>query len=336
VILIIFWGLTLLNLRGIRVSARLNSYCASIGTLFPMAFLIILAIGWVIFGRPIAIDFSPNSFIPSFHDIENWSALIAIMASFLGMELAGVHVSDINEPQKNFPKAMGISVLILLGTMVLGSLSIAVVVPNQDIRLVDGIMQTFSTFFAAFHIPFMVPVLAVLIIIGSTGGMINWLLSPAKGLLQAAEYGFLPRFFTIRNKHGISVRILFSQAILVSVFCLAMILMPSINAFYWFMTALSTGLYMIMYVIFFLSALKLKRPEKQSMSYRIPKGIRTLACFTGLFGCIATILVGFEHPEGVDVGTDLRYVLSIAFGNLLLISPVFLFWRYQSRSRSGN
>jgi glutamate:GABA antiporter len=256
------------------------------------------------------------------------------MASFLGMELSGVHVSDIENPQKNFPKAMGVSVIILLGTMIFGALSIAVVIPKNDLHLVDGIMQSFSTFFNAFHIPFLIPILAVLIIIGSTGGMINWLLSPAKGLLQAAEYGFLPTYFTVRNKHGISVRILVTQAVLVSFFCLAIVLMPSINAFYWFMTALSTGLYMLMYVLLFLAALKLGRPERGSKSYRIPSGFRTFACILGLLGCVATIIVGFEHPEGVDVGTELRYALSIAFGNLILIAPVVLLWIYQKKNRS--
>jgi hypothetical protein len=50
----------------------------------------------------------------------------------------------------------------------------------------------------------------------------------------------------------------------------------------------------------------------------------------GLLGCAATIIVGFQHPEGVDVGSDLRYGLSIAFGNLILIAPVLLLWLYQS------
>ncbi len=332
-ILAIFWGLTLLNLRGIHISAKVNSFCGTIGTLFPMVFLIFLGLGWVLAGNVVPISFSWDTLVPPLGKGENWSALIAIMASFLGMELAGVHVADIANPQRNFPRAMGVSVLILLATMIFGALSIAVVIPTKDIHLVDGIMQTFTTFFDAFHIPFLTPILAILIIIGSAGGMINWLISPAKGLLQAADYGFLPSFFTVKNKAGISVRILFTQAILVSFFCLAIVFMPSINAFYWFMTALSTGLYMLMYLLLFVSALKLGRPQKGSLSYRIPKGARTVSCLVGILGCIATIIVGFEHPEGVDVGTDLRYMLSIAFGNLILIAPVVFFWIYRGNSK---
>jgi amino acid transporter len=334
VILTVFWGLTFFNLFGIHLSSRVNSICGSVGTLFPMLFLICLGIGWVCAGNPVAISFGFDQLIPSLGDSMNWSVLIGIMASFLGMELAGVHVSDIRDPQKNFPKALAYSVFILLTTMILGALSIAVVIPKDQIRLVDGIMQSFTTFFDAFHIPFLIPALALLIIIGSTGGMISWFLSPAKGLLQAAEFGYLPRFFTVKNKHNVPIRILFSQAILVTLFCLAFILLPSINSFYWFLTALSTQLYMLMYVLIFLSALKLGRPAKGSLSYRIPKGVRSIACLLGLGACFLTIAIGFQRPGDFDAGSQLQFALLMALGSIFMVSPVMLLWLYKKRNLS--
>jgi amino acid transporter len=332
VILTVFWGLTLFNLKGIHFSTKVNSICGTIGTLLPMIFLIILGTIWVCKGDPVAINFGFKDMVPSLGEATNWSVLIAIMASFLGMELAGVHVGDIKDPQKNFPKALAFSVVILLTTMMLGALSIAIVIPHDQIRLVDGIMQTFTTFFDAFHITFLIPVLAVLIIIGSTGGMISWFLSPAKGLLHAAERGFLPKFFTKKNKKDVPIRILFTQAILVSLFCLAFILLPSINAFYWFLTALSTELYMLMYVLIFLSALKLGRPAKDKTTYQIPKGIRRLACALGLGACALTILISFQIPDGVDAGDKFHYAFLIAMGNILMVSPVGLLLFYKKRS----
>jgi len=330
VILVVFWVLTFLNLRGIHVSSRINSFCALIGTLIPITLLIVLGIGWFILGNPIQVEFTPHAIFPTLSGAENWISLIAIMASFLGMELSGVHVNDVANPQRNFPRAMGFSVVILLTTMVLGSLSIASVIPGKEIRLVDGIMQTFTQFFNSFGIPGFIPVLTLMIIIGSTGGMINWLLAPAKGLMQAAEYGFLPKFFSKKNDKGVPVRILIAQATCVSMFCLAFVLMPSINAFYWFLTDLSTELYMIMYILLFSAAIKLGRPSADS--FRMPKGSRRLTCILGLFGCCLTVFVGYLPPEGIDVGSGLRYGLLIALGNIVLISPAFLLWYYRSKT----
>ena len=290
--LITFWGLTLLNLNGIQISARINSFCGTVGTLFSMIFLIVLGIWWVLLGHPLSISFSWSTLIASSNIMDSAGILITIMTSFLGMELAGVHISDIQNPQRNFPKAIGYAVVILLGTLIFGALSVAVVIPKDEIRFIDGVMQTFTTFFNAFHIPFFASILAVFIVIGSVGGSINWLLSPAKGLLQASEYGFFPAFFIIKNSRGVPIRILVAQAILVSFFCCAIQLVPSINAYYWLLMALSTGLYMLMYILLFLSALKLGRPKEKSC-YQVPKGIRTLSCLAGLISCLSTIVVGF-------------------------------------------
>lgn len=331
-VLSVFWILTLLNLKGVQVSSRINSFCASIGTLIPMLFLIVLGGTWFFSGKPVPISFRWDTILPTWAGSDNWVSLVAIMASFLGVELSGVHVNDIENPKKNFPKAMGISVLILLSTMLLGSLAIAVVIPDQEIRLVDGIMQTFSQFFNAFGMPRLVPVLALLIIVGTGGGMINWLISPAKGLLQAAEHGFLPTYFLQKNEQGVPVRILIAQAVLVSFFCLAVLLMPSINSFYWFLTALSTELYMLMYVLMFASAWLLGRSAKEDRnSFSLPSSLRPLICSMGLFGCLLTLVVGFLPPQDIDVGGGLRYALLIGLGNLLLTAPAFLLiWRRKS------
>lgn len=326
--LITFWGLTLLNLRGIRISVRINSFCGMIGTLIPMCFLIGLGGWWILSSQHVAISLSLKDLMPSLNFFDSSSALVTIMASFLGMELAGVHVGDIQNPEKNFPKAIGLSVLILLATLVFGALAIAVVVPQQNIHFIDGVMQTFTTFLTAFNMPYLVPVFAVLIIVGATGGAVNWLLSPAKGLLQVAEQGFLPPFFMIKNKHGVPSRILIAQALVVSLFCFAIHLVPNINTYYWFLMALSTGLYMLMYALLFLSALKLKRPQS---SYQIPRGIRTISCLTGLFACLITILIGFRPAPDIIIESQLNYNLMIIAGFSLMLTPVILLRKYQKK-----
>ncbi len=336
IILSVFWGLTFVNLKGIHFSAKVNTICTLIGTLFPMALLIVLGVSWILNKEPVHIEFSARSIFPTLGTATNWISLTAIMASFLGMELSGVHVNDIDNPRKNFPKALLISVIVIVISQLLGSLTIAAVLPQKEIHLVDGIMQVFSDFFRVFHIEFLTPVLTLLIVVGSVGLIINWLIAPAKGLLHAAEFGYLPPFFSKLNKHGAASRILIAQAILVSFFCLAFLLIPSVNGFYWFLTDLSTELYMFMYVIMFFAALHLRKklPAKRD-AFRIPGGkwgMRTV-CSLGLIGCFITLVVGYFPPDGIDVGTPLRYASMIFFGNILMIAPVLLFYWYKNSKR---
>lgn len=334
-ILVVFWGITLVNLRGIYVSAKINSFCVLIGTIFPMIFLIALGIYWAISHHPLQIQITTETMFPSLTQSTNWVALIAIMASFLGIELASVHVNDIRNPQQSFPKAILFSSLFILVSMVLGSLSIAFVLPGKEINLVAGVIQVLNNMFASFGIKGLTPVLALLIVVGSIGGLTNWLISPAKGLLHAAEFGFLPRFFTRKNRHGIAANILIIQAVLVSLFCLIFLLVPSVNGFYWFLTALSTELYMIMYILVFFSALRLHfKYVDRPKSFKIPgrQYGMWITCLLGFFGCTSTIIVSFFPPDNVDIGSHLRYILMICVGNLVTISPVFLFYLYKRRS----
>ncbi len=334
-ILIVFWGMTLVNLRGIHMSAKINGICGLIGTIFPMIFLIVLGGVWVFNGHPLQISLNAETLFPSLANSTNWVALIAIMASFLGIELAGVHVNEIRNPQRNFPKAVLFSSVFILFSMIFGSLAIAFVLPEREINLVAGVIQVFSNLFEAFGLKGLTPILAVLIVIGSIGGMTNWLISPAKGLMHAAEYGYLPPFFMRKNKHGIAQNILITQAILVSLVCLIFLLVPSVNAFYWFLTALSTELYMIMYILMFFASLALhyKHVDRRGL-FKVP-GRHVgmwMTCLLGLFGCLCTILVSFFPPENVNIGSHLRYILMICAGNVLSISPVLLFFWYKKAS----
>jgi putative glutamate/gamma-aminobutyrate antiporter len=334
-ILIVFWGITIINLCGIHVSAKINSICALIGTIFPMVFLIALGAVWVFGGNPLQINLSPDQLFPSLTQSTNWVALIAIMASFLGIELAGVHVNDIQQPQRNFPKAILYSSLFILVSMILGSLSIAFVLPEKDINLVAGVIQVFNNLFESFGMKGLTPVLSILIVIGSIGGITNWLISPAKGLMHAAEFGYLPPFFMRKNKHGVAQNILLSQAVLVSLFCSVFLLVPSVNAFYWFLTALSTELYMIMYILVFFSAWRLHhRYVNRPKAFKIPgkTGGMWITCLLGLFGCVCTIIVSFFPPSNVNIGSHGRYILMICIGNVLSISPVLLFYLYKRNS----
>ncbi|NGX46818.1 MAG: putative glutamate/gamma-aminobutyrate antiporter [Chlamydiae bacterium] len=335
-ILIVFWGLTLINLRGIHVSALLTNIFALSGTIFPLILLIILGAIWIFSGQSLQIELNTTNLIPPLNVSTSWISLIAIMASFLGMELSGVHVNDIHRPQRNFPRAIFFSCSFIFFTMLLGSLFIAFVLPKEEINFVAGIMQVFTSFFDVFGLKGLIPVLTLLIVIGSIGNMINWLIAPAKGLLHAAEFHFLPPFFSHKNQAGVASRILLTQAILVSLFCLVFLLVPSVNAFYWFLTALSTELYMIMYILMFSACIRLHyNYSDRPKTFKIPGnhwGMWITALF-GLIGCCTTIIVSFFPPGNIDIGSPARYLSMICIGNIVTIGPLFLFFLYERKKR---
>jgi len=340
VILSVFWSLTFLGLSGLRASAAFASVCAIAGMIVPMGIIILLAVIWLLQGNPIAIDLHVESLLPHWKNSQSWISLTAIMTSFLGMELAAVHVRNVQNPQRNFPRAMLFSVILILTTMIFGSLAIAFVLPAEQISLVNGVPQAFANFFEAYHLKGLMPIIIVLLLLGSLGGMVNWIISPAKGLLLAADNGFLPHWLYRLNKHGVASRILLLQAILVTLLCGGFLLFPSVNGIYWLFTALSTELYIMMYVMLFIAAIRLKGKFKNlPRPFSIPCGRfgYYFTCLLGLAGCGITLFVGFFPPEAnMDVGGTAHFRVIFSGGIVLMLIPAFfLYLRRASLQRLG-
>lgn len=335
VVLSVFWLLALVNLRGMKAAATLASFCTFFGMVLPMLLIIVLGLVWAAKGLPMQVHMADFAIIPDLRHFDAWISLTAIITSFLGMELAAVHARDIDNPQKNFPRSLFFSVIFILSTTILGSLVIAWVLPQHSIHLVDGTMQVFTAFFHEYHMMWFLPVLAVALVVGSIGGMINWVISPTRGLLQAAEDGFLPRFFCKVNRHGAPSHLILIQAVLVSLMCVAFVLMPSVNGSYWLLTDLSTQLYVMMYMLLFVSAwvFKVKNPSATA-AFQISKGARGtgLACFIGLLGCAAALMVGFVPPTDIDVGGASHFFMTFSTGLVMMCLPVIAFYRYERKA----
>lgn len=334
-VLLIIWSVTLLNLRGIHLSARFASFCTIIGLMIPMTFIIFLLGVWIWAGYPVQFHFTAQNMLPDFSHMDNWQSLIATMLGFAGMELAAVHIKEVRNPAKTFPRALAYSSIIILFTMIVGSLAIALVVPHDKINLINGAIQTFTYFLSAYHMEWLVPVLTCMLVIGSLGGLVNWISSPIKGLAQAADHGFMPAWFAKTNQYGVSHNLLLFQAGLVTIICAAFFLFESVNASYWLLTALSTEIYMLMYVLMFLAALSLRFKLKFSDAvFAIPgKKIGTVtACIFGLLGCIVTLIVGFVPPSDMNIGSTWYYELIFCSGMLLMLAPVWLCYRYKAYS----
>ena len=333
-----FWGATWVNLRGMSSSAVLSNVCAISGLLLPMALIIGLGAAWIVGDNPIQIQFDSQSLMPHWHDRSKWVALTGVMMSFCGIEIATVHANDVNNPQRAFPRALVYSVGIILSTLILGSLAIAVVLPQNEINLVAGIMQAFDAFFTRYHLVWFMPVVAIMLVMGGLGGVSNWIIAPTKGLLVAAQDGNLPPYFERVNQKGAPVVMLIGQAIIVTILSALFLSMPSVNGSYWLLTALAAQLYMLMYILMFVAAVKLRiKAPAHPRAFRIPGGLTGMLIVAGIgmMGVLTTLVVSFMPPDGIDVGRLARYEMTLASGLLLMCSPPFVAaWLQARRDRA--
>ena len=319
----VFWLMTLWNLRGIKASTRFASIATMGGMILPMVLVIFLSAVWLYLGKPKAIDLNVHAIF--FEQRFDWSALTAVMTAFLGMELATVHVKKIKNAHRTFPKALLGAVMIIILTMGLSALGVALVVPHKDITLVAGTVQAFTNIFQGFHLSGYEKIMASLLVLGSLGSLVNWLISPANGLAEIASDGYLPCFLAQENKNGVPANILILQACMVSMMSLVFFLLPSVNASYWFLFDLSTELYVMMYFLMFFLAIKLLWGANRIHVIPGRKFSAMVVCCLGLMGSLTALIVGFLPPESIEVGR--RYVLLFSMGLVVMILPGILLCR---------
>lgn len=322
-----FWIMTFVNLKGIKQSAKITSITTIVGMVVPMILIISLSLLWIVLGKPLAVHITKASVLPNLADKSTWVSLTAIITAFLGMELAAVHVKKIKNADKIFPKALVVSIIIIILTMGLGSLGVSLIVPHKGIILVSGTIQAFHTIFAGFHVLWLSYVIGVMLLFASVGTMVNWLISPAQGLAQALSDSKNKHLnkFAKENKNGVPSKILIAQAVCVSLISCVFFIMPSVNGSYWFLIDLSTELYIAMYILMFISAIKLSKQFNNI--FIVPFGSKgyLVTCLLGLIGCVIAFIVGFIPPSNINIGGVMSFEIKFIMGLLIAISPIILF-----------
>lgn len=326
----LFWIFTIINCFGMRLSGFVSIFTALFGTILPMMGIILLGFIWLFQGKPLAID-TTSSWWPDFSSLSNLALFSAVLFGLIGVEMSGVHAEEVKNPQRDYPRAILYSIIIIFLTLVLSSLAIVMVVPTQTLSVVSGLIDAFAIFFKNYHVTWMTPLIALLIILGGLGGVSAWIIGPTKGLLTSARDGSLPLIFSRVNRHGTPVAILISQGIIVTLLSTVFILFDSINAAYWLLSDLCAQMALLVYVFMFAAAIKLRyaHPDRPS-SYKIPGGflILCLVAGVGILCCLLAMAIGFIPPSQIPVGNTSIFE-GFLIGGLLLF--VVLPWYFSKR-----
>lgn len=335
VILGIFWLSVYITCKGHKTSQQITRLGSLFGVLLPGLFIIGLGVYWFFSGKPSHIHFATEAIVPNLSDMHELTFLATTLVSLTGMELAAVHVQDLKNPQQNYPKSALLASLMILGVFVLGSLSIALIVPQEAISLDAGVIQAFSGIFEAIQMPWLTPLIAAALVFGALAAIQMWLISPAKTLLVTAQAGYLPPALQKVNEHGVPVSILLSQGVIISLFACCFLLMPSVNSSFWLLTAIRASMYLIMYVILFAAAIRLRFTQTHlKRPFAIPGGtfgiflVGGLGLIASLFGIILAFFPSHKVPMG-DLFT-LELIQISAVLSVILIPFIIMHFRKPS------
>lgn len=316
IILVFYWMATFVSFRGLKTSAALSSGGMVIGTLIPGLTLVVLGIIYLIQGG--SNQAAGTGLLPPFTGIASLVLIVNNFLSYAGMEVNAIHVNEMERPSKDFPKAMFTASGMAVAIFMLPALAISFVVPRSELSLTAGVMQAFNQFFDYFHVSFLTPLFAVMLVCAMLGGMMGWLAGPSKGLLLVGkENGYLPPILQKTNKKGIQKNILIGQGVVVSIIALMYALIPSVNSAYWILSAMTTQIYLVMYVLMFLAVLRLRKNQPDHpRGYKVPA--LKLVAWVGIVTSVVVFGIGLVPPSQFSTGNPLVYAAMLLGGVLVI------------------
>lgn len=334
VMIVVFWGATLANLRGVKTSSTLGTVGTIAGSFVPAFLVVLLAALLLSRGTTPPIAFSAGALVPELN-VHNLAFLGGIILLFTGMEMAGFHSREMGDPGRDIPRAILLGVVIIVVFSVLGSMAVALVLPAKEISLVSGTMELFQHALDKFSIGWLVKPIALLVAFGGIAHITPWILGPAKGVGAVARNGYAPPRLGKESNRDVPVLLVMIQGVGGTVFALLFLVIPSVSTSYWMLSAITAQVVVLMYALMFAAVIRLRYSQPDTpRPYRIPGGKLGiwLIAGAGIVGCALSFYLGFVPPSQLKTGSALTYVGILAAGVIVLSAPPFIFALFQKQS----
>jgi amino acid transporter len=216
---------TLASTRGVRVFARLADWVGK-GTLILLVGLIVVPIVLVAAGRPSANAFTLEALTPSL-DLGYFSTFAWLLFAVSGAEVAAPYVRQVDNPERNFPRAILLTTVLIGGAYVLATISMALLVPLSSLTKATGMYDVFLSWSHLLGAsgPLVARACMTFVVIGTVAAYVIWMESPIRAMFAELPVGTFPERLTQRDGDGTHHAALWIQAGVVS----SLILIPLLS-----------------------------------------------------------------------------------------------------------
>ena len=319
--MVIYWAATFNSFRGQKMANKLSTLGGLFGTIIPGAVLIVLGIVYLCVGKPIALDHVP--FFPDFSHLSTIVLAASIFLFYGGMEMQAVHINDMNNPAREYPRAVFIAMIVIVAVYALGTLVIGFVIPSGNIDLLQSLLVTYKALWGSFGLGWLGNVMALFIMFGVIGQVSALVTGPATGLMAVAQSGYLPMSLQKVNKNGVNKPILWIEGIFVTILTLVLLVLPTVESAYQIMSQMSTIIYLIMVLMIYGAFLRLRRtqPHKQR-GFKVPGGNvgKWVVTIVGMAGAFLALALSYLPPSQITTGSPVVYIGILLLGVALFVA----------------
>nr|WP_282806433.1 APC family permease [Lactobacillus isalae] len=330
--IILYWILTFIATKGVKAFSNVAKYGVLIGTFIPLALMIILTIVWLCEGHQPAIPMTPKGLIPKWNGMSTLALAAGVFFSYTGIDMNAAHIKQLKHPEKDFTKAMFISMILVFLIFVVGTVIIAMIVPENQINVIYTLNTVFRTLGATIGIPWLYMVLVWASLCNVLASVITNMAGPSFMLGQAGGSGFLPHWFQEKNKHEMPAHLMYTQIAGMTIIAYLVKLLPNVEGFVIMLTQTITVLYLFYYILMFTTFLKLRYDQpNRPRAFKVPGG-KFGAWFVaglGLLSSVFGIILAIYPPAQVkaEVGSPIIYISVILILVALILGICFVMYQ---------
>ena len=181
-----------LNVVGLNVGKWMTNISALAGWI-PIGLLLVFGFySWMAYGS--ATPITAASLMPStgFKDVIFWST---IAFAFAGVENASTMGEEIVDARRTIPRAILTAAAFITIIYIAATLCVLLALPKEQVSGLQGLMQAIQAVAGKAGVPWLVPMLAVLVSLNAFGAVAGWFAATARLPFVAGIDRFLPRAF---------------------------------------------------------------------------------------------------------------------------------------------
>lgn len=313
-----------------------NKYIVNIGAFIKL--IIMLGLGilgiytafYVGAGNVITI----SSLIPDIGDLQGLGFICVIICNFMGFEIISTFAKDLDDPQKQIPKAILTGGILISIAYLLPLFAVNIAIPLQDLQKTTGLMDSYFVLLNNLALSNEV-IKNIMYVVGFSliytlfANIISWSFGVSSIVGHAGADGNLPKMLSKTNKLGVHYMVPTINAIVATiVIAISYVLPNNINDIFWTFFAFNIVTFIMSYIPIFPAYINIRKKNlDKKVLFRINASNRVLKIMTVLaqFVLIAAIIFALI-PEfnWLTIKSQLPLIIGVVIA--LIIGELFVYF----------
>lgn len=326
--------LTFIATRGVKFFSKIADFGGKF-TLFATIIFIVFAIVGLLKGIPSATVFTADNVIPKF-DVSYFSTFSWLLFAVAGAEVAGTYITEVENPNKTFPKGVLLATLFIAVAYTIGSYAVCLVISPEALEqagLKDSGYVVYQILAQNWGLngKFAVQLYAGILTISSVAAYVVWMESPIRAMFSEVPENTFPTFLTKKKEDGTLTNALWTQCVVVLVLItVPLVGLNSIDSFFKLLFDLSSLALVVPYFILGLAYYnyRMKGNLAPFTMFKSKAGVTILFALITILSIAGFFGAGLDYVRGAESQTAAIIAIIKTYGGpiILIILGYALVW----------